>query len=149
MQDDAHGSIEVVVFPEAFKQWGHLAENGRMVVVTGKVERDDETARILASELAPIETVSERLATSVAITVTSPPHDRVTVEKLWDVLSHHKGDRAVALTIETRPPLKPMRVKVDVHSQIRVRPSEQLVADVERVCGQGSVTLWKTTRVRL
>src|SRR6185436_13855138 len=31
--DDPHGSLEVVVFPEAFKQHGHLAENGRLVVV--------------------------------------------------------------------------------------------------------------------
>ena len=111
MLDDARGSVEVVVFPETFKQWGHVAENGRMVVVTGKLERDDESARILATEVAPIEVLTERLSTSVAITVTTPPHDRATVERLWDVLSHHKGDRCVALTIETRPPLRPMRVK--------------------------------------
>ena len=68
MLDDASGSLEVVVFPEAFKQYGHLAENGQMVLVKGKFERDDESARILASEIAPIEMVRERLATSVAIT---------------------------------------------------------------------------------
>ena len=67
MLDDPHGSLEVVVFPEAFKQFGHLAENGQMVLVKGKFERDDESARILASEISPIELVSERLATSVAI----------------------------------------------------------------------------------
>ena len=55
MLDDAAGSIEVVVFPEAFKQYGHLAENGQMVLVKGKFERDDESARILASEIVPIE----------------------------------------------------------------------------------------------
>jgi DNA polymerase-3 subunit alpha len=149
MLDDARGSVEVVVFPETFKQWGHVAESGKMVVVTGKLERDDESARILATEVAPIEVLTERLATSVAITVTSPPHDRSTVERRWDVLSHHKGDRAVALTIETRPPLRPLRVRMDVHNQFRVRPSDSLVADIERVCGQGAVTLAKTPRVRL
>jgi len=41
-----------------------------------------------------------------------------------------------------------MRVRVDVHSQIRVRPSDRLVADIERVCGQGSVVLDKPPRVR-
>ena len=148
MLDDAHGSVEVVVFPETFKQWGHLAESGQMVVVTGKLERDDETARILASEVASIDVLSERLSTSVAITVTTPPHDRATVERLWDVLAHHKGDRSVALTVELRPPLRPLRVRMDVHSQIRVRPSDRLVADIERVCGQGSVTLGKATPTR-
>ena len=148
MLDDARGSVEVVVFPETFKQWGHMAENGRMVVVTGKLERDDESARILATEVAPIEVLTERLSTSVAITVITPPHDRATVERLWDVLSHHKGDRCLALTVETRPPLRPMRVRLDVHNQFRVRPSESLVADIERVCGQGAVTLGKTPRAR-
>ena len=92
--------------------------------------------------------LSERLSTSVAITVTTPPHDRATVERLWDVLAHHKGDRSVALTVELRPPLRPLRVRMDVHSQIRVRPSDRLVADIERVCGQGSVTLGKATPTR-
>src|SRR5262249_42879050 len=59
MLDDAHGSIEVVVFPEAFKQFGHLAEAGKTVCVSGRFERDDESARILASEIVPIEMVRE------------------------------------------------------------------------------------------
>src|SRR6185436_8527507 len=84
MLDDAHGSIEVVVFPEAFKQHGHLAEAGKTVCVAGRFERDDESARILASEIVPIEMVRERLAKSVAITLSMPPHGRATFEKLLD-----------------------------------------------------------------
>ena len=97
MLDDASGSIEVVVFPEAFKQYGHLAENGTTVCVTGRFEKDDESARILASEIVPIEMVRERLAKSVAINVSMPPHGRATFEKLLDILAQHKGDRRVAL----------------------------------------------------
>ena len=81
MLDDAGGSIEVVVFPEAFKQYGHLAENGTMVCVAGRFERDDESARILASEIVPIEMVRERLAKSVAINVSMPPHGRSDVRE--------------------------------------------------------------------
>ena len=52
MLEDAGGSIEVVVFPETFKQCGHLAaDNGGMVLVKGKFERDDESARVLATEI--------------------------------------------------------------------------------------------------
>ena len=72
MLDDATGSIEVVVFPETFKQYGHLGENGQMVLVKGKFERDDETARVLASEIHPIDVVRERLAKSVAIRMSVP-----------------------------------------------------------------------------
>ena len=141
MLDDPHGSIEVVVFPEAFKQFGHLADAGRLVVVKGRFERDDESARILAAEISPIELVTERLATSVAIRLSTPPHGRATFERLWDVLAQHKGDRCVAFDIELQQPDKRLRVRVDVNAQIRVRPSDRLVSDVEKICGAGSVVI--------
>jgi DNA polymerase-3 subunit alpha len=141
MLDDAEGSLEIVVFPETFKQCGHLAENGQMVLVKGKYERDDESARILASEIVPIDMVRERLARSVAIRLSTPPHDRATFEKLWDVFAQHKGDRRVAFDIEVTDADRRLRVKVDVNAQIRVRPSERLVSDVEKICGAGSVSL--------
>ena len=137
--DDAQGSVEVVVFPEAFKQYGHLVEEGQMVLVKGRLERDDESTRILASEIAPIASVTERLASSVAITLSAPPHDRDTFMRLWDVLVQHKGDRRVA--IELRESGRHLRVKIDLNAQIRVRPSERLVSEVEKICGTGSVTL--------
>ena len=141
MLDDADGSLEIVVFPEAFKQCGHLAENGQMVLVKGKYERDDESARILASEIVPIDMVRERLARSVAIRLSTPPHDRATFEKLWDVFAQHKGDRRVAFDIEVKDAEHHLRVTVDVNAQIRVRPSERLVSEVEKICGAGSVSL--------
>ena len=137
--DDAQGSVEVVVFPDAFKQSGHLAEEGQMVLVKGRLERDDESTRILASEIAPVTIVTEHPASLVAITLSAPPHDRDTFMRLWDVLMRHKGDRRVA--IELREPDRRLRVKMELNAQIRVRPSERLVSDVERICGVGSVTL--------
>ena len=141
--DDAAGSVEVVVFPEPFKQHGHLAEEGRMVVVKGRCERDEETARVLASEILPIDTVRERLASFVAITLSAPSPEADTFTRLWDVLMRHKGDRRVA--IELVDPERHLRVTIDVNAQIRVRPSERLISDVEKICGAGSVSLGPST----
>ena len=137
--DDAQGSVEVVVFPEPFQQYGHLAVAGQMVLVKGRLEGDDESTRILASEILPISTVTEQLTSSLAITLSSPPHNRDTFMRLWDVLLQHKGDRRVA--IDLIEPKRHWRVKMNVNAQIRVRPSDRLIADVERICGIGSATL--------
>jgi DNA polymerase-3 subunit alpha len=137
--DDAQGSVEVVVFPEPFQKFGHLAQAGQMVLVKGRLEGDDESTRILASEIAPISTVTEQATSSVAITLSAPPHDRDTFMRLWDVLLQHKGTRRVAIDlIESE---RHLRVKIDVNAQVGVRPSERLVSDVEQICGPGSVTL--------
>ena len=138
MLEDAGGSVEVVVFPEAFKQHGHLAESGQMVLVKGNFEKDDESARILATEIVPIGLVRERLAKSVAIRMSTPPANRATFERLWDLFAQHKGDRRVAIVLHE--PDRHIRVTVDVNG-IRVRPSETLVSEVEKICGTGSVTL--------
>ena len=139
--DDPFGSIEVVVFPEAFKQYGHLAENGQMVLVKGRFERDDDSARVLASEIAPLSVVRERLARAVSVRISTPPHDRATFERLWDLFAQHKGDRPVAFDIELQAPDRRLRVTIDVNAQIRVRPSDRLVSEVEKICGAGSVSL--------
>jgi DNA polymerase-3 subunit alpha len=140
--DDAAGSIEVVVFPETFKQSGHYAENGRSVLVHGRFERDDDSVRILATEIVQIEMVRERLAKSVAIRLSMPPHGRATFERLLELLAQHKGDRKVAFVILEQD--RHLRVTADV-SGIRVRPSESLVSDVEKICGAGSVSLRSST----
>ena len=67
--EDSQGGVEVIAFPEAYQRASALIETGTMVLVRGKLERDDESVRILASEIVPIAAVRERLAREVAIRV--------------------------------------------------------------------------------
>jgi DNA polymerase-3 subunit alpha len=138
--EDAVGGIEVIAFPETYQRAGSLIETGTMVLVRGKLERDDESARILASEIVALDNVRERIAHEVAIRVTMPAN-RGVFEALGEIFSRHRGDRRVSFEIELPAPARRLRVKADISSQIRVRPSPSLVAEVEQVVGQGSVSL--------
>ena len=138
--EDAVGGVEVVVFPETYQRAAALIETGTMVLVRGKLERDDESARILATEIVPIDSVRERNAREVAIRVTMPA-DRGVFEALGEIFSRHRGDRRVSFEIELPVSARRLRVKADVSSQIRVRPSPSLIAEVEGIVGLGSVSL--------
>ena len=139
--DDPQGSIEVVVFPDAFEKAVALIQTDSMVLVKGIFERDEDKVKLKANEIVPIDAVTERAARAVAVRLVMPPHGRATVEAMLDVLSRHKGDRRVCLEVELRGTAQPMRVRADLLGPMRVRPSAQLVADLERVCGQGTVAL--------
>jgi DNA polymerase-3 subunit alpha len=139
--EDAHDSIEIVIFPETFRRFGHLVENESMVLVVGRLERDDDSARVLASQVQPIESVRKRLTRAVAIQLSMPPHDRDTFERLWDVFAQNRGKSRVAFEIDLQKTNRHLRVKVDVNDQICVDPTERLISDVERICGTGSVRL--------
>jgi DNA polymerase-3 subunit alpha len=153
--EDALGGVEVIAFPETYQRAASLIETGTMVLIRGKLERDDESVRILASEIAPLDSVRERVAHEVAIRVTMPA-TRGVFEQLGEIFSRHRGDRRVSFEIELAAPVdvargalsaverasaRRLRVKADVSSQIRVRPSPSLVAEVEQVVGHGSVLL--------
>jgi DNA polymerase-3 subunit alpha len=138
--EDAAGGVEVIVFPEAFQRSGALIESGALVLVRGKLERDEESVRILASEIAPLESLRERLAREIAIHLRKPA-DRGTLETLGEIFSRHRGDRRVSFEVETGEAPNRLRVRLDVSSQIRVRPSSALIAEVEQVVGTGSVEL--------
>jgi DNA polymerase-3 subunit alpha len=139
MLDDIAASLEVVVFPEAFAKHAPLIEADAMVLVRGKLEKDDESARLVATELLPIAALAERTTREVAIHLAVPPHGRPTFEALAELLSRHRGDRRVFLELDVKGGAKPLRVKANVAQ--RVRPSEKLVAEVEQLCGTGSVEL--------
>jgi DNA polymerase-3 subunit alpha len=138
--EDAQGGVEVVAFPEAYQRAAALIETGTMVLVRGKLERDDEVLRLLASEIAPLDGVRERLAREVAIRLKSPA-DRGVFEALGEIFSRHRGEGRVSFEIELPVDSRRLRVKADVSSQILVRPSSSLIAEVEQVVGQGSVSL--------
>ena len=96
--EDAQGGVEVIVFPETYQRSASLIETGTMVLVRGKLERDEESVRILASEILPIDSVRERLAREVAIRVKMPA-DRGLFEALGEIFSRHRGDRRVSFEI--------------------------------------------------
>jgi DNA polymerase-3 subunit alpha len=138
MADDIAGGVEVVVFPEAFGKSGHHIVADAMLLVRGKFEKDDESARIVASELQPISLLKERTTREVVIHLQVP--SRHTLEALAELLSRHRGDRRVVLEVDTKKNGNPaLRVRADVAQ--RVRPSEKLVEEVEQLCGAGTIEL--------
>jgi len=138
--EDAVGGVEIVVFPEAYQRAVGLIETGTLLLVRGKLERDDETVRIVATDIAPLDSVRERVAREVAIHFRKPA-DRGMLETLGEIFSRHRGDRKVSFEVETGEAPNRLRVRVDVGSQIRVRASPALVSEVEQVVGAGTVEL--------
>ena len=141
MLDDPHGTVEVVVFPGPFEKAASLIQTDALVLVKGRFERDEDSTRLLAAEILPIDVVRAQITQEVLIHVSTPPHDRRTFEQLYDVLGRHRGERRVAFIVTSADATPPMRVRVDVSGQLRVRPSDRLVADLERICGTGTVVL--------
>jgi DNA polymerase-3 subunit alpha len=55
--EDRIDRVEVVVFPEAWRKYGELAQRGRLVLVAAKVQHDDEreAVKLIADRMYPVE----------------------------------------------------------------------------------------------
>ena len=135
--EDRGGNLEAVVFPKAHRKYGSLLELDKLVVVRGRLEKDEEAARLILSEIQSFETLLEKGA--MAVRLASPPHDRSTVEALAEVFGRHQGTRRVSIEIELRKEGGPLRLRAAL-PDTRVRPSQELVEEVERLCGKGAVS---------
>jgi DNA polymerase-3 subunit alpha len=136
--EDEAAKVEAVVFPEAFAKYGGQVVDDALVLVRGKYERDEDTGRLVVSEITPLDLVRERAVRDVEIRLPRGcPRDAL--RRVADLIDRHPGDRRVSLVVEVNGAGPALRVRASTAR--RIRPSDHFVRAVEAVCGAGSVSL--------
>ncbi len=140
--EDLEGSAETVVFPDAYKKAAsHLADD-QLVLVKARAEIDDDgKAKLLASEVMPLEQAKLAEARYVTIRVPVAAWDRGKGERLRDILGAHRGECPVTLEI-VRP--GSWAVSLAPSAYYRVRPDPVLREEVEALLGAGALVLTRT-----
>ena len=111
-------------------------------MVTGKAEAAEEPrARILATEVLPLEQAKMAEARYVTIRVPVTSWNRAKGERLRDILGAHRGDCPVTLEF-VRPGA--FAAAVAPSGYYRVRPDATLRTEVEALLGQGALVLART-----
>ncbi len=139
MLEDDSAKVEAVVFPEAFSRFGALAVADALVLVKGKFERDEESSRLLVSEIIPLEVIRDRGVRAVEIRLGGRGLGRNMMRELAGVLDRHPGDRHVSVIVEVEG--TPAALRVRAATARKIRPSDTFVKDVEALCGAGAVVL--------
>lgn len=137
--EDTDGSVEVVVFPDAYRKYESLIVTDEMVLVRGRLEKDEESSRILAAEISSIASIPEFENRAVSIKLTAPTHSRETFEALLEVFRRYPGDRKVKIELELRNYDRPLRVYANLNNTL-VQASDNLAKEVEELCGNESIS---------
>jgi hypothetical protein len=89
--------------------------------------------------------IRDRAIREILVTVPAKQSSKEFAKSLQAVFEKHPGDRRVSILIDTALG-DGMRVKTQ--TQRRVRPSDAFMADVEALCGAGSVELMQSAAVK-
>ncbi|SVC99889.1 uncharacterized protein METZ01_LOCUS352743, partial [marine metagenome] len=137
--EDRGGTLEAVLFPDAYKRHGSTIEPDSLVVASGRLQKEEEISRLIVSDLVTMEALVEESRRVMAIRLAAPPHDRKTLESLSEIFGRYEGNGRVTLEIELRQKRNPLRLTAAL-SEVRIRTSDQLLEEVERLCGKGTVS---------
>jgi len=130
--EDLEGSVEVMFFPQSYVPASTLLVEDAVVLVRGRVDRRDETPKIIANEvMIPDLSVGERgpVVVSLGVQRCTPP----VVERLKEVLAAHPGTTEVHLQLTSTEGATVVRLD----DALRIRASPALFADLKALLGSG------------
>ena len=136
--EDLQGTVEVIVFPDLFKNVGDLLAPERLVRLTGTIDRGDKGTKIRGSKIEPLVEVQTQTIKRISIRLSDRPEVKEQLPRLLDVFKRHPGGTAISLTFRTEGALEADTAPLP---NLTVSASEHFMADVEEVLGKGALSL--------
>ena len=135
--EDINGSVETVVFPGAFQKYEPYVTVDLPILVSGRFEFEDERSyKIIASEIQPLSGIRERHASMLHISVRIDAISADTADALNKLFESSPGETGIEIEL-----YHPENFKVIIQSSdyIKVKSSPELIAQIENLCGRGTV----------
>ena len=135
--EDMSGSVETVVFPNAFLKCESCLTSDQPVLVSGKFEFESErSCKIIVSEIEPLTGIMERRANTLHISARTDALSADTAESLNRLFERSRGETGIEIEL-----YHPENFRVNIRSSdfVKVKSSPELIAQIENICGRGSV----------
>jgi len=136
--EDLDGSVEVLVYSDSFEKSKNAIGPERAVLICGRVDLREDTPKLVASEVFPLDEAPQRFTKAVHLHF---PNNRCGVEHLEQVravLQKHPGKLPVLLCMEQT---NGEVVYMNTGSEFHVLPNEGLIHELRHVVGERSVFL--------
>ncbi len=134
--EDMSGSIDMIVFPEAYKRLGDKVKLEVPVLVRAGVRIEEgANPKITASEIMPLEDAKVPLPRAIRIRLSLETSGEMTVDDLHTLFRERKGEARVLFDVERA---NDFMVVMEAEGY-NVLPDRSFIARVEQICGRGSV----------
>jgi DNA polymerase-3 subunit alpha len=134
--EDLSGSIEMLVFPEAYRKLQDKVKMEVPVLVRGGVRIEEgANPKLTVNDILSLEDVKVPLPRSLRIRIPLEKASASTVDELYLLFSQRKGEARVLFDVERE---SDFMVVMEAEGY-NVLPDRMFVSRVEELCGRGSV----------
>jgi len=89
--EDLHGIVEITVFSSLYTQAYHLLTEDNPILVQGQVQKDENTVKIIADTIIPIDKAEEMWTASIHLNLDLTRTERNSLIQLRDILKRYPG----------------------------------------------------------
>lgn len=137
--EDQEGTLEVLVFPEAYKQAAELLQGDEPIWVQGTLDKGQpDQPKILASQIEPLSAIQARQTQQVKLRLEGAALAGSEQEQLQQLLKQYQGGTQVFLTLAPAPDYE---VDIELPQEFWVDPGHDMVEAAQRLLGARAVTL--------
>jgi DNA polymerase-3 subunit alpha len=138
VMEDMTGTIETIVFPEAYKRLQAILKQEIPMLVRASVRVEEgSNPKIAISQLTPLEEAQPKLPRSIRIRVPLETATEATVDALHSICRERKGEAKVLFDVERSGDFMVV-MEADSYN---ICPDRSFIARVEELCGRGAVRI--------
>ena len=129
------GSVEVVVYPESYRQYQALLQPEAAILICGEV-RQEERPKLIAAEIYRLDDAPRYFAMRLSVRMAVANMEDRGLNQIKELLLLHPGNTPVIMCLEFA---SGPQVFVEVGRALAVAPAEDLIRQLEHVAGEGAV----------
>jgi DNA polymerase-3 subunit alpha len=134
--EDMSGSLEMLVFPEAYRKLQEKVKLEVPVLIRGGVRIEEgANPKLTVNDINPLEDAKVPLPRSLRIRVPLETSSEATVDALHALCAQRKGEAKVLFDVERQGDF----MVVMEAEGYNVQPDRNFIARVEELCGRGAV----------
>jgi DNA polymerase-3 subunit alpha len=134
--EDMLGSVEMIVFPEAYRKIGDKVKLEVPVLVRGGLRIEEGVnPKLTANEIMPLEDAKVPVPRSLRIRIPVDSAHETTIDQLHDLFNQRKGEAKVLFDVERQGDF----MVVMEAEGYNVHPDRNFMTRVEELCGRGAV----------
>jgi DNA polymerase-3 subunit alpha len=133
--EDLGGAVEVLVFPEAYKQNSRFIQPNNVVLIQGRLNLKEESPKIIVNTILPIDEAYKQIS-KIDINIAGIKENLLA--SLRETLSEHSGQTPVYLHMDRANRTK---LQILISSELYVQPNQNLIQDIEALLGEERFSL--------
>jgi DNA polymerase-3 subunit alpha len=135
---DSSGDMEAVAFPNVFKKYSYLLDQGKFALIEGKVEEREGKPQFIIQQVSEIEPwLKEKIVKKsvLYLKIEQDKQDEKSLQQLNRLLKENRGNTSVVLHYEA------IRKTVRLATENNINPNAELLKKLNDFLGSNNVVL--------